>query len=118
MAVYAFALVVGVLLSRERRAFAKPWIWLGGALAFLIFLPNVIWNVQHGWPFFELMRNVRASGRDVVLGPVEYVARQALNMNPANLPVWLAGLGWLFFSARGALSGRSARPSWSPSRRS
>jgi hypothetical protein len=22
-------------------------------------------------------------------------------MNPANLPVWLAGLGWLLFSARG-----------------
>ena len=101
MAVFAFALVVGVLLSPERRAFARPWVWLGGALAFLVFLPNVIWNVQHDWPFFELMRNIRASGRDVVLGPVEYVARQALDMNPANLPVWLAGLGWLLFSARG-----------------
>ena len=101
MAVFAFALVVGVLLDPERRAFARPWIWLGGALAFLVFLPNVIWNVQHGWPFFELMRNIRASGRDVALGPVEYVARQVLNMNPANLPVWLAGLGWLLFSGRG-----------------
>lgn len=76
MAVFAFALVVGVLLSPERRAFAKTWIWLGGGLALLVFLPNVIWNLQHGWPFFELMRNIRASGRDVVLGPVEYVQRQ------------------------------------------
>ena len=101
MAVFAFALVVGVLLSPQRRAFARPWVWLGGGLAFLVFLPNVIWNVQHDWPFFELMRNIRASGRDVVLGPVEYVLRQALNMNPANLPVWLAGLGWLLFSSRG-----------------
>lgn len=101
MAVFAFALVVGVLLSPERRAFARPWIWLGGVLAFLVFLPNVVWNVQHGWPFFELMRNIRASGRDVALGPGEYVARQVLNMNPASLPVWLAGLGWLLFSSRG-----------------
>ncbi len=101
MAVYGFAVVAGVLLSPERRAFTKPWVWLGGALAFLIVLPNVIWNAQHGWPFLELMRNIRASGRDVVLGPVEYVLRQILNMNPANLPVWLAGLGWLLFSARG-----------------
>jgi hypothetical protein len=106
MVVFGLGLVVGILLSPERKAFTKPWIWLGGLLALLIFLPNVVWNVQHGWPFFELMRNVRASGRDVVLGPVEYVARQALNMNPANLPVWLAGLGWLFLSARG----RAFRP--------
>lgn len=101
MAVFGVALVVGVLLGPQRRAFARPWIWLGGALAFLVFLPNLIWNVQQGWPFFELMKNVRASGRDVALGPVEYVARQVLNMNPASLPLWLAGLGWLLFSARG-----------------
>jgi 4-amino-4-deoxy-L-arabinose transferase-like glycosyltransferase len=101
MAVFAFALVVGVLLGPQRRAFARRWIWLGGALALLVFLPNVLWNVRHGWPFFELMANVRASGRDVVLGPVEYMARQALDMNPANLPVWLAGLGWLLWSERG-----------------
>jgi len=101
MAVYAFGLVVGVLLSPERRAFAKPWIWLGGLLALLVFLPNVLWNVRHGWPFFELMRNIRASGRDVPLGPVEYVAHQVLIMNPASLPVWAAGLGWLLLSRRG-----------------
>ena len=61
----------------------------------------MVWNVQHGWPFFELMRNIRASGRDVVLGPVDFVLRQVLDMNPANLPIWLAGLGWLLFSPRG-----------------
>ncbi len=101
MAVYGLGLVVGVLLEPERRALRQPWIWLGGALAALVFLPNVIWNVQHGWPFFELMRNIRASGRDVVLSPGDYVLRQAFNMNPGNLPIWLAGLGWLLLSARG-----------------
>ncbi|HET7295041.1 MAG TPA: glycosyltransferase family 39 protein, partial [Vicinamibacteria bacterium] len=106
MAVFAFGLVAGLLASPERRAFAKPWIWLGGALAGLVFLPNVVWNVRHGWPFFELMRNIRASGRDVVLGPVEYVLHQFLNMNPATAPVWLAGLGWLLLSRRG----RAFRP--------
>ncbi len=101
MAVFAFGLIAGVLLSPQRRAFAKPWIWLGGGVALLVFLPNLVWNVQHQWPFFELMRNIRASGRDVLLGPVDYVLRQVINMSPTTLPVWLAGLGWLFFSGRG-----------------
>jgi len=101
MAVYGLALTVGVVLTPERRALRQPWIWLGGAVAALVFLPNVIWNVQQGWPFFELMRNIRASGRDVVLSPLDYLLRQAFNMNPATLPIWLAGLGWLLRSERG-----------------
>lgn len=103
MAVYGLGLVVGLLLAPERRAFARPWIWLGGLVAGAVFLPNFIWNVQHDWPFLELMRNIRASGRDVALSPLDYLLRQAFNMNPANLPIWLAGLGWLLLSTRGRL---------------
>ena len=106
MAVFAGALVVGVLLGPRRRDLARPWPWLGGALALAIFLPNLVWNVRHDWPFFELLRNIRASGRDVVLGPVDYVLHQALNMGPFTLPVWLTGLGWLLVSKRG----RAFRP--------
>jgi hypothetical protein len=106
MAVYGAGLVIGLLLSHARRALARPWIWLGGAVAGLVFLPNVIWNVRHGWPFFELMRNLRESGRDVVLSPVEYVGHQLLIMNPATVPIWLAGLGFLLLSERG----RAFRP--------
>jgi hypothetical protein len=62
--------------------------------------------VRHGWPFFELMRNLRESGRDVVLSPVEYVGHQLLIMNPATVPIWLAGLAFLLFSERG----RAFRP--------
>jgi hypothetical protein len=90
-----------MLLTAQRRALGQPWIWLGGAVAALVFLPNVLWNVRHGWPFFEVIRNIRASGRDVVLTPGEYLGHQVLIMNPATLPVWLAGLGYLIFTTRG-----------------
>jgi hypothetical protein len=106
MGVYGLGLVCGLLLSPERHCFRGRWIWLGGAVAVVVFLPNVIWNVWHGFPFLEFLRGVRESGRDVVLAPLEYVAHQVLNANPAGLPIWLSGLGWLLLSK----GGRAFRP--------
>lgn len=103
MAVFGFAVVVGVLLTAERKALAHKWIWIAGGLAFAIFLPNVLWNLRHHWPFLELMRNIHASGRDVVLSPGQYVVQQIMIMNPLTFPVWLAGTVYLFFS-------RNAKP--------
>ena len=66
----------------------------------LIFLPNLLWNIHYDWPFVQLMHNIRASGRDVVLGPGEYFFQQTLLVNPLTAPIWLAGLFALLFSAR------------------
>jgi len=97
--VWAFALLAGLLVSRGRHLLASPWLLAGGAVALVVFLPNLLWNVRHGWPFLELMRNIRASGRDVVLSPVRFLAEQALILNPVTLPIWLAGLGYLCVTA-------------------
>jgi 4-amino-4-deoxy-L-arabinose transferase-like glycosyltransferase len=99
--VFGFGVAVGLLATRQRRFLKSRWIWLGGALAFLIFLPNLIWNVQHHWPFIELTRNVRLSGKDIAYGPASFIAQQILLMTPLTFPIWLAGLLWLFFSERG-----------------
>jgi Dolichyl-phosphate-mannose-protein mannosyltransferase len=95
--VLGFGVVVGLLLTEERREFASKWIWFGGAAALLIFLPNLIWNVQNHWPFVELMRNIRIEGRDVVLTPWEYFAQQILLVNPLTAPLWMAGVLALLF---------------------
>jgi dolichyl-phosphate-mannose-protein mannosyltransferase len=100
IAVLGFAMVVGLLLTEQRRVFANKWIWLGGALAFLVFLPNFLWNVQHHWPFAELMRNIKAEGRDVVLSPWTYFAQQVLIAQPLLAPVWIVGVLAFLFSAR------------------
>ena len=95
---FAAALILGVLLTRQRQLIFTPWIVAGGAIAFLIFLPNLIWNIQNGWPFLELMRNIRASGKDVVLSPDMYLVQQILMMNPVSFPFWIGGLFFLLFS--------------------
>ncbi len=101
MAVFGFAVVVGLVLTKERKALAYKWIWLGGLIAFLIFLPNLIWNVQHHWPFLELMRNIRASGRDLPFTPLGYIRAQIFLMTPPTFPVWLLGALYFFFWREG-----------------
>ena len=89
---FGAALMAGLLLSPLRRELAKPWIWIGGAIALLLFLPNVLWQVRHGYPTLEDLRNVRDSGKNVVLSPLEFVKQQVQLLHPALLPIWLSGL--------------------------
>ena len=100
MLVFGFGIFAALLLTPERRHLAKPWIWAGGALAALIFLPNVLWQARNGWPMVEFMRNAQEL-KNVSLSPLEFFSEQILGMHPLALPVWLAGLGWLLFSRRG-----------------
>jgi hypothetical protein len=60
----------------------------------------LLWNIKYDWPFVQLIRAIRAEGRDVVLGPVSYFFQQTLLANPLTAPVWLAGLLALLFSPR------------------
>jgi hypothetical protein len=100
VAVFGLGIVVGLLLTEQRRVFLDKWIWLGGLAAFLIFLPNLLWNIHYDWPFVQLIHNIKADGRDVVLGPAQFLWQQILLVNPLTLPVWLRGLFFLLFSAR------------------
>jgi Dolichyl-phosphate-mannose-protein mannosyltransferase len=102
MGFFAAALLLGLLISSQRKLLWTPWLLAGGAVALVIFLPNLLWNIHHHWPFLELMRNIRTSGRDVVLPPLAYLGQQSLMMAPQTLPFWLAGLGFYFFSRRAA----------------
>jgi hypothetical protein len=100
IAVLGFSIVAGLLLTEQRRIFAKKWFWLGGALAFLVFFPNFLWNVQNHWPFLELMHNIKADGRDLVLSPAAYLAQQVLIVHPILAPIWITGVLAFLFSAR------------------
>src|SRR5256886_9382143 len=100
IALFGFGIVVGLLLTEQRRAFLNKWIWLGGLAAFLIFLPNLLWNMRYHWPFLQLMHAIRTEGRDVVLGPFPYFFQQILLVHPLTAPIWIAGLAALLFSRR------------------
>lgn len=96
---FGFGVFAGLLLTPERRHFRQPWIWIGGALAAVLFLPHVLWQIQHGWPTAEFIHNATAY-KNVALSPLAFFAEQVKQMHPLTFPVWLAGLVWLFRSSR------------------
>jgi hypothetical protein len=93
--------LVGLLATPERRFLKSRWLWLGALAALLIFLPNFLWLVGHGFPFLELMHNIRMTSRDVVRGPFAFIADQAVILHPLLFPLWVGGLAWLFFGRTG-----------------
>jgi Dolichyl-phosphate-mannose-protein mannosyltransferase len=98
IAVFALALLLGLLLTLQRKLLFTPWLFAGGAVALLIFLPNLIWNIQHHGPFLELMHNIRVTGKDIAYPPAAYFAQQVMMMNPFSFPFWFGGLIFYFFS--------------------
>jgi 4-amino-4-deoxy-L-arabinose transferase-like glycosyltransferase len=90
------AVVAAMILTPLRRSLARPWIWIGGAIAALIFLPNVLWQIRYDWATLELLRNVKNTGKNVVLAPGPFLLQQAMMLNPLSAPLWIAGLIWLF----------------------
>jgi hypothetical protein len=90
--VLGFAVVVGLLLTSQRRFLWSKWMWLGGLAALLIFLPNLLWNIHYDWPFVQLMHSIRAEGRDVVLSPWQYFAQQILLIFPFSVLIWVPGI--------------------------
>ncbi len=97
---FGFALTVALLLTDERREFTKRWIWIAGAIAFALFLPNLIWQIRHHFPTIEDLANVRREGKNVVLGPLAFVKEQIIDIHPILFPVWLAGLIWFLREKR------------------
>jgi dolichyl-phosphate-mannose-protein mannosyltransferase len=101
MAIFGFAVVVGLLLTEQRRLLQTKWLWIGGAIAFLFFLPNLLWNIHYHFPFLELQENIKRSGRNVAMSPLTFILQNALAMLPLSVPIWLGGLWFFFFRNEG-----------------
>lgn len=93
-------LVAGLILTPARKYLLSKWLWLGGALAFVIFLPHILWEIGHGFPTREFIRNATLY-KNLPMSPPAFLAESVLQIHPVTLPIWLAGLYFYFFSKTG-----------------
>ncbi len=102
MIFFGFSIVAGLLLTKDRKVFLDRYFRLGGVIAFLIFLPNIIWQFQNDFATLELLRNVQKTGKNVEMSPFSFLMSQVLGMNPTAFPIWLAGIYFLIFDKIGS----------------
>ena len=57
---FGLGLVPALALTPARKYFGSRWLYAGGLVAFVVFLPNLIWQIQNGWPTVEFLRALNA----------------------------------------------------------
>jgi len=99
MIFWVAGLVVAVLVTSTRKYLRSKWLYLGAALALLIYLPNLIWQIQHNFISLEYLASIHA--RDVEWGRAdEFLPEQLyVTTNPFTLPLWITGLASCLLAA-------------------
>jgi dolichyl-phosphate-mannose-protein mannosyltransferase len=96
MAFFAIAIVIGLLLTKQRKVLWSRAVLFAVIIAVVIFLPNVIWQFRHHLPLVTHMKNLREQQLNYIK-PSDFIKQQLL-INGIALFVWLPGLISLLFS--------------------
>ena len=92
-------IALGVLVGDLRTHSRSKYLWLGAALALLIFLPNFIWQWHHDFISLDFLRHIHA--RDIRIGRTRTFLPDQLEITLVALPLALAGLYFYFFPNAG-----------------
>lgn len=98
MAFYALAMLVGLLLSGQRRIFLNRHFWLASLAGLLVFSPNLIWQITHHFPVVHHMKELRETQLEY-LSPVSFFIQQLL-IHGTGVLVYLPGLLFLLAAFR------------------
>jgi hypothetical protein len=101
---FLMALLLGMLVTPQRRLLWSEWVAAAIGVIFLISLPNFLWQWQHHWPTYELLNNVAHSDKNTKLPPLAFLLQQASMMLIFSAPLWIGGLIWLGFAKRAKAS--------------
>ncbi len=95
IAVLLVSFTIGLLATPSRRLLATRGPWLALGVAFLVFLPNLVWQAQHGWPsvHFASSQNAKTAA-DTSRGA--YLVQGLLFLGVAGAVVAAVGIVWLW----------------------
>ncbi len=97
---FLVALLLGLLVTPQRRLLWSRWVAAAVGVIFLVSLPNFWWQLQRHWPTYELLNNVAHSDKNTKLPPLAFLLQQASMLLIFSAPLWIAGLIWLGFARK------------------
>ena len=98
VAFFVLSILTGLLLTRQRKIFQNKHFYAAGLLAFLIFLPNLLWQYLHHFPVVFHMKELRETQLQYV-SPTSFLLDQLL-MNLPCVFIWIAGLCFAGFTRK------------------
>ena len=92
MTFFLVALLVGLLLTPQRSLLFTRWTALAVTILVLIALPNLLWQLHHGWPTLEFLHNGRVGHKNVELPFLPFLRAQIDQFNPLSTLLWITGV--------------------------
>jgi hypothetical protein len=99
MLVCAFAIALAVLCTDLRPNLRSKWLWLGVGVSLLVFLPNIIWQIQNHFVSLDFLRHIHE--RDVRIGRTKNFLPDQLKLTLCTFPLAILGLVFYFASKSG-----------------
>ena len=81
----------GLLLGGRGRALRSVWLWAGAGLALAIWSPNLIWNAQHDWAAFAMLRSLHQEN-STLGASLGFIPSQFFVVGPVLIVLWFGGL--------------------------
>ena len=77
-------------MDRRWKLLLSPYLWLGAGIAILLWVPNLLWQADHGWPTLAMSGALREKHSGAGYS-VTFVILQFVLPGLWAAPVWLAG---------------------------
>ncbi len=91
---------VSFLFPPFRKYTVTRWPYITAAIAMIIFLPFIIWNLQNNFAHLEFIRNATAYKYSSITRS-DFIFGVLLIHNPLAFPIYTAGFFYPFFSKEG-----------------
>jgi hypothetical protein len=92
---FLVALLLGLILSPQRRILWTKGCAAGVAMLLLVALPNLLWQWVNHFPTYELLSGVARSDKNTKLPPLPFLWQQVDMLLIFTAPLWIGGLAWL-----------------------